>query len=166
MSYSYMKQDFQKFWQEIAARGWQRQDRVQLLSFCDWLAQQCVAGTDADIEDEPLHDRLFDIIIRGFEQLQPYRAGIQKLARDIRHDPATLHVVFKKAWHNNLWLMRAIKLDPSGHRGKFWQITLMVILARGWQVWLTDDGQNLSATVAAIDKSLKLADAALHKIVR
>ena len=43
-------------------------------------------GPDGD-ESETPRDRLFDVMMRRFDALTPYRSGLESISRDLRSDP-------------------------------------------------------------------------------
>ena len=47
-------------------------------------------GSDDGMVEEPVRDRLFDVIMRRLDALAPYKDGLAAVVRDLRRDPASL----------------------------------------------------------------------------
>ncbi len=45
---------------------------------------------EADLAGLPPRDRVFELLMRRFEALVPFRPGLRRLARDARRDPCVL----------------------------------------------------------------------------
>ncbi|MEK9661322.1 MAG: TetR family transcriptional regulator, partial [Alphaproteobacteria bacterium] len=62
-------------------------------------------------------DRLFDILMRRFEALAPYRAALGILARDLPRDPATVAATLPQARRSFALMLREAGIDDRGLRG-------------------------------------------------
>ena len=120
---------------------------------------QVLRDTDRADRDEPPRDRLFDVLIRRFEALAPYRAAIAVIAKergggtpfDLLCDGALL--LRSMAW----------SLDAAGIPAGGWDGGVRVSILAGLylnvaRIWLTEDQTRIAKTEAALDKALKQAE--------
>jgi AcrR family transcriptional regulator len=114
-------------------------------------------GPDGD-EAETHRDRLFDVMMRRFDALTPYRRGLEGISRDLRGDPmaAALHACALR--RSLAWMLEAAGIPSDGIAGMLRVKGLGVIYLMVFRVWLTDDSADLSRTMAALDSRLRQAE--------
>ena len=124
-------------------------------------------GSDASIEEEPVHDRLFDVIMRRLDALSPYKEGIAAVVRDFRHDPSSLACLAVGPMQRSLqWMLEAARIQPWGIAAPLQQKGLALIYLSVFHVWLNDDDEDNAKTMAALDKSLKRVESILSALRR
>lgn len=118
-------------------------------------------GTYSPDDPNPARDRLFDVLMRRFDALNPHRAAMAALTRDLPFDPP---VAAKSACR----IYRALKstletagLSPQGPRGCLRLQGLGAIYLYALGVWLADKTSDLSPTMAALDRGLRAAEAVM-----
>lgn len=113
-------------------------------------------------DDEPVRDRLFDVLMARFDALQPWRDGLAAVIRDTLSDPLALaraglchgpHVLRSMGL-----ALEAAGLNPNGPKGMIRTRGLTAVYAATLRVWLRDDSPDMSATMAALDKQLARAE--------
>lgn len=119
------------------------------------LADQAALG--AGVPDETPRERLFDMLMRRFDSLQQHRDGILALLRHLPRDPGMALLLHLATQRSMRWLLDAAGLPPGGLAGALRSAGLTAIWLRAVQVWQGDDSQDLSATMAAVDKALDQA---------
>ena len=115
--------------------------------------------TGHEDRDEPPRDRLFDVLIRRFEALAPYRAGIAVIARehgggtpfDLLCDGALL-------LRSMAWSLEAAGISASGWDGLIRVHVLAGLYLNVARIWLAEDPAGIAKTEAALDKALKQAE--------
>ena len=114
-------------------------------------------GPDGE-EGETHRDRLFDVMMRRFDALTPYRSGLEGISRDLRGDPmmAALHACALR--RSLAWMLEAAGIPSDGIAGMLRVKGLGVIYLMVFRVWLTDDSADLSRTMAALDSRLRQAE--------
>jgi AcrR family transcriptional regulator len=169
---------FETFWALVAEQGWQNLSLQALASRCDLTLAELRARVpykgalplmfarsvdQAVLRDNPAQptgsarDRLFDVLMRRIDTLQPHRAGIIRLGRDMRTDPLLTMMLAPQLAASMAWMLEAAGIESSGIKGALrvqglcgvWLATL-----RGWE---QDEGQDLGATMAALDRALDRA---------
>jgi AcrR family transcriptional regulator len=100
--------------------------------------------------DGGLRDNLFELMMRRYEALLPYRAGIRAVVEASRRDPS-LALRLAPDFHDALGHI----LDMAGSNPSMLnRLGLGVAVAAVFRVWLEDESEDLSATMAALDKRL------------
>jgi ubiquinone biosynthesis protein COQ9 len=111
------------------------------------LAGGVVAG------DSP-RDRLFDVLMRRFEALRPYRAGLRSVLRDSIGNPAVIGFL-PGLLRSMGWVLTAAGLPASGCRGHLARRLVGAIYVSILPVFFRDEGRDLGITMAALDKRLR-----------
>lgn len=107
-------------------------------------------------------ERLFELLMRRFEAMAPFKPGLRRLAREARGDPEVLLQTFCNLDRMARWLMELAALPYRGLQARLARRALMLAYARLLRVWLDDDTPDLAETMAELDKRLdqleRLAD--------
>lgn len=131
-----------------------------LCAFTARVDQQVLDGTDPDIADEPVKDRLFDVIMRRLDALRPHKDAIRALAREaLRTPPAALALAAGPLRNSLQWMLAAAKVESWGPLRPLQVKGLGLVYLSVLRVWLDDDGEDQARTMAALDKALSRADA-------
>ncbi|SNY91504.1 transcriptional regulator, TetR family [Cohaesibacter sp. ES.047] len=121
---------------------------------------------DIEIGEEPARERLFDVIMARFEAMQPHRDLIVALTKAARCDPMlSLHLMALSRLTAD-WFMDVSHISPAGLGGLVRSKGALVAYARAFSVWLDDDTEDLSKTMACLDKTLKSGEKALRRAER
>ncbi|MEQ9640189.1 MAG: TetR family transcriptional regulator [Alphaproteobacteria bacterium] len=129
-----------------------------LCAFCARIDQQMLDGTDPDIGEEPIKDRLFDVIMRRLDALRPHKDAIRALAREtLRTPPAALALAAGPLRNSLQWMLAAAKVEPWGPLQPLQVKGLGLVYLSVMRVWLDDDGEDQAKTMAALDKALARA---------
>jgi AcrR family transcriptional regulator len=108
-------------------------------------------GSDAS---EPTRDRLFDLLMRRFDALAPYRAGLRAILRDSLGDPAALLGV--PALLSSMgWMLEASGISAAGWQGRLRRHVLAGAYLSVFRTFLEDDSADLARTMAALDRRLR-----------
>ncbi|MDP6343834.1 MAG: helix-turn-helix domain-containing protein [Alphaproteobacteria bacterium] len=126
-----------------------------------------LAGSDPGIADEPVRDRLFDVIMRRLDALAPYREGLAAVARDLPRDPPAMACLAAGPLRRSLeWMLVAARVEPWGALEPLQVKGLGLIYLSVLRVWFGDEGEDLAHTMAALDKALGRADALVGALRR
>lgn len=107
----------------------------------------------------PPRDRVFELIMRRFDALTPFRAGLERLARDARREPALVLLGSCRLDRSMRWLQDAVGLRSFGVRARLRRAALGAVYAQALRVWLRDDSADLAKTMAELDKGLRRIEA-------
>jgi AcrR family transcriptional regulator len=111
---------------------------------------------------ESARDRLFDVIMRRFDALAPYRHGVARLVGDLPRDPAMLAVMVPHLLRSMAWVQEAAGLPSSGPFGRLRVPALAAIYLSAFRVWLEDDTTDMARTMAVLDRGLRRAETAVR----
>lgn len=104
-------------------------------------------------------ERLFELLMRRFDALAPYRLGLRAIARagaaDCRAVAASLCNLQRAA----AWLVDAAGGPSTGVPGLLARQAVLLVYARTFKVWLDDDTPDRARTLAELDKALGRLDA-------
>lgn len=104
---------------------------------------------------EPAHERLFEVLMRRLDALEPHRAAIASLLRSARRDPRLALKLFSASTRSQRWMLAAAGIDATGLRGDAKARGLALLFARLLDVWLKDEDPGLSRTMARLDEELR-----------
>jgi AcrR family transcriptional regulator len=110
-----------------------------------------------DMGEEPVRERLFDILMRRMEALAPYKDGIRSLMRSARRNPGLAFALNCMAVRSQSWMLEAAGISASGPRGALRAQGAALMFARVVGVWLDDEEEGLDRTMAALDRGLSSA---------
>ncbi|WP_027283514.1 hypothetical protein [Rubritepida flocculans] len=125
--------------------------------------QEVIAGTVED-SSSTARDRLFDVLMRRLDAMQPHRAGITRLMRDLPRDPALALWLAAQMPASMAWMLEAAGLEAGGPRGAARAHGLALVWLAALRAWEKDETQDLSPTMAALDRALDRADKAARSL--
>ena len=103
-------------------------------------------------------DRLFDVLMRRIDALQPHRAGVVRLMRDLPRSPGLALWCAGRSGQAMAWMLEAAGLDAAGTKGALRVQGLGVVWLATLRAWEKEESEDLSATMAALDRALDQAD--------
>jgi AcrR family transcriptional regulator len=113
--------------------------------------------TMADL-DEPVRDRLFDLIMARFDALLPYRDSLIAVSRAQTRDPLGTLCLLMRVRRSLTLMLEGAGLSTSGLRGQLRLKGLALIYANTIRVWVDDDSSDMAKTMAALDQGLARAE--------
>ena len=116
--------------------------------------RKVLAGSDADMDDEPPRERLFDVMMRRLETLAPYKETIRSLLRSASCNPGLALALNGFAVRSQQWMLSAANINAAGPKGVLRAQGLALLYAHVLRVWLDDDDPGLARTMAALDREL------------
>ena len=113
------------------------------------------AAESAGDADERPRDRVFDLLMRRFDALQPYRSALEVLGRELPTDPISALSAGARLLCSIAWMLEAAGISADGWRGVVAvKLTAAAYLATA-RVWLRDESPDLAPTMAALDRRLR-----------
>jgi hypothetical protein len=113
-----------------------------------------LGGLEPASGDDGRRDRLFGALMRRFDLLQPYRAGLSGLARSARTDPVLAAKLASLTVGSQRWMLEAAGISTVGGLAYFRAPALAAGLARVVPVFLDEDDSGLPKTMKALDETL------------
>jgi AcrR family transcriptional regulator len=112
------------------------------------------APLDSEPDERP-RDRVFDLLMRRFDALTPYRAALEVLGRELPTDPLAALAAGAGLLRSMRWMLEAAGISGEGLGGALAvKLTAAVYLAT-LRVWLRDESPDLAPTMAALDRRLR-----------
>ncbi len=116
-------------------------------------------------ENTPPRDRAFDAVLSCFEAMAPYRPALAVIHAETLGDPGGWLEAAPILLRSARWIADNAQLPTTGLRGIATTRGIAVLLADTMGVWLTD-GEDLSKTMAHVDRRLRMAESWLGTLNR
>lgn len=113
-----------------------------------------LAADFSDMAEEPVRERLFDVLMRRLETMTPHREAIRSLVRSARRNPPLGFALNGLAVRSQKWMLTAAGIRASGPRGALQAQGLAVLFSTVVDTWVRDDDPGLARTMAALDRAL------------
>jgi AcrR family transcriptional regulator len=114
-----------------------------------------LADPPAAEPDERPRDRFFDLLMRRFDALQPYKPALDVLRRELPGDPVTALCAAASILRSMRWMLEAADIPTGGVRGAIAVKLATVAYLFAMRVWQRDDSPDLARTMAALDARLR-----------
>ncbi len=137
---------------------------AMLGGFAKMIDRKVLSGTTADMQDEPMRERLLDIMMRRLDALDPYKMAIKNIKNHVKYDPLSIFALNAVAVNSWRYMLAAAGIDTEGHMGGLRVQGIAIIFAGSLDTWLNDDTEGHQKTMAMFDKKLKQGEDTLHKV--
>ncbi|HEV2303548.1 MAG TPA: TetR family transcriptional regulator [Stellaceae bacterium] len=117
--------------------------------------EKVLADPPAPEPDERPRDRLFDLMMRRFDALLPYRPAFAVLRRELPADPASALCLGAALLRSMRWMLEAADIATSGLGGALAVKLAAAAYLSAMRVWGRDDSPDLGRTMAALDAALR-----------
>jgi hypothetical protein len=104
--------------------------------------------------EEPPRERLFDVMMRRLELLEPRKEAVRSLRRSAACNPGLALALNARAMRSQQWMLAAADIGMSGPRGMLRAQGLAALYASVLRVWVDDDDPGHARTMAALDRAL------------
>jgi len=129
-----------------------------LAAFLAEIDRTVLEGGEA-AEDEPVRDRLFDVLMRRFDALAPHRKAVEAISRDLLRRPGGLARFAAGPFRRSMAAMLEAAAVPSWGPLQALQVKgLEVVYLAAFRTFLEDDSEDRGRTMAALDRALKRAE--------
>lgn len=127
-------------------------------AFSRQIDRQVLEGTTEDLAQEPARERIFDVIMRRFDALAPYKDALRSIVRDLRFDPLALAALNREALNSQRFMLAAAGIPTEGPLGTLKIQGAALVYANTLRAWLDDDDPALARTMARLDRELRRAE--------
>jgi AcrR family transcriptional regulator len=110
-----------------------------------------------DEKDGP-RDRLFDVLMRRFDTLAENRDAVIGILRALRCDPIAALCLAPGLAGSMRWMLEAAGVRAVGLNGRLIVKGLAAVWLATLQVWQGDESEDMSRTMAALDRNLRRAE--------
>ncbi len=118
--------------------------------------ERVLAGGQA--EGSTARDRLFDVLMRRFDVLQPDRSAVRVIIRDSLCDPLAVLCQGPMLLCSMASMLEAAGLSSAGLNGALRTKGLALVYLVALRAWLKDDSTDLAKTMAVLDRGLRQAE--------
>ncbi|WP_191059806.1 TetR/AcrR family transcriptional regulator [Geminicoccus harenae] len=128
------------------------------------LDQRMLELAAADLDDMSVRERLFELIMRRFDAMKPYRDVLVRLARESRGDLAVAGASL-----GNMTRAVAKIIDAAGIRGPGLLLAhngVGLLYLRLVRIWLQDDDPEQARLLAELDKGLARLEEGARRLCR
>jgi AcrR family transcriptional regulator len=112
-------------------------------------------------EGEGARDRLFEVLMRRFEALVPYRDALRRIIRSARRDLRLAGGLHRIAKRSQMWMLVGADIHKSGLVGRLAVQGAVLAYSDVLSVFLDDD-DDLARTMARLDRSLRRGERAME----
>ena len=116
--------------------------------------RQVLAGQDADMAEESPRERLFDVLMRRLEILDPHKEAVRTLMRSASRNPGLALALNGLAVRSQQWMLTAAGIGAAGPKGMLRAQGLALMFANVLRTWVDDDDEGHARTLAALDREL------------
>jgi AcrR family transcriptional regulator len=113
-----------------------------------------LAADTADMEEESPRERLFDVLMRRLEILEPHRDAVRSLLRSAGRNPGLALALNGLSVRSQQWMLTAAGIGASGPKGVLRAQGLALLYANVLRTWVDDDDKGSARTLAALDREL------------
>ncbi len=116
--------------------------------------------------DESPRDRLFDVLMSRFDALQPYRAGVASVLRELPSEPALAMTLLPGLDRSMGWMLEVAGISADGPWGQVRRLGLAGVWLATLRVWVRDETADMAKTMADLDARLRQAQGWLLSLER
>ncbi len=184
-------QIFEGLWQVVASHGWRGTTLSRIaeaggvglgalrgmaaspeglvIRYNRMVDQQVLDGTVPSVgptDGESPRDRIFDLLMRRLDALQPHRAGIVRFTRELPFHPILTLLLGAGMERSMGWMLEAAGISSQGPAGLARIKGLTAVWVYTLNAWMKDESTDLAATMAALDRALDRADQVARSLDR
>jgi len=111
-------------------------------------------GGNVNLAGESAKDRLFDVLMRRFDAMAPYKPALKNIDAWAMRDPLALPALNQLALNSLRFMLEAAGLTSEGPLGALKLQGLALAWTHVFHTWLADDSEDAAKTMAALDKEL------------
>lgn len=123
-----------------------------------------LSDRDSMDQDGSPRDRLFDVLMRRFDELSHHKTAIANILDSYRCQPVSALCALPGLGRSMSWMLEAANVSAGGWRGTLRVKGLSAIYLSVLRVWLKDESEDMAKTMAALDRSLTRADNLLGRL--
>jgi len=107
---------------------------------------------------QSVRDRLFELIMRRFEAMEPHRAAVLAMEHNQDRDPTLMAAAHQRQVRCARWVLALAGLEADGMTGQARAQGLGVIIGQARAAWRGDSAGDYAKTMASLDKNLRRAE--------
>lgn len=132
--------------------------RLDILLLHGRVMDQAVLAGTVPGQGGSARDRIFDVLMRRLDAMQPHRAGILRLFEDMRRDPALALALAPHIGIAMRWMLESAEVEAKSCEARLLALGLAGVWLATIRAWARDDSPDMGATMAALDSALDRAE--------
>lgn len=132
-------------------------------AFSREIDRQVLEGTTDDLAGEPARERVFDVMMRRFDALHPYKEALRRIFRELQYDPVSLAALNQVSLNSQRFMLAAAGISTEGPLGGLKLQGAVLVYANTFRTWLDDDDPALARTMARLDRELRRGERILEQ---
>ena len=124
--------------------------------------RQVLEGTTEDLAGEPARERVFDVMMRRFDALEPYKEALRRIFRDLQYDPLSLAALNQVSLNSMRFMLAAAGISTEGALGGLKLQGAVLVYSNTMRAWFEDDDPTLARTMARLDRELRRSERILE----
>jgi AcrR family transcriptional regulator len=132
--------------------------RLDLLLLHGRVMDQAVLAGTIPGQGGTERDRVFDVLMRRLDAMQPHREGILRLFEDMRRDPAIALALAPHIGIAMRWMLEAAEIEAKSCQARLLAMGLAGVWLATIRAWVRDDSPDMGSTMAALDSALDRAE--------
>src|SRR5690606_525007 len=109
-------------------------------------------------DSQSVRDRLFELIMRRFEAMEPPRAAVMAMEQGQDRDPTLMAAAHQRHVRCARWVLAIAGLEADGMTGQARAQGLGVIIGQARAAWRGDTAGDFAKTMASLDRNLRRAE--------
>lgn len=135
------------------------EDRTDILVAYGRMVDRKVMENIGEVDESSSHrDLLFEILMERFDILNEDRAALTSIIDSFKFDPKQLVIGLPHLGRSMSWMLEAAGIETNGIRGAAHVMALTTVYVATVKTWMEDDSEDMSKTMAALDKNLGRAE--------
>ncbi len=127
--------------------------KAHLLAAFGRRVDEAMLARPADAEGT-VKDKLFDLLMRRFDALAPYKSAVKNIVADLPRDPASGLCALPGLLRAMRWTAEAAGISTTGPLAPLKINALALTYLATMRIWLRDDSADAAKTMSNLDKSL------------
>lgn len=119
---------------------------------------------DSDIQTLTPSDRLFDVLMARFEASKPYKISLRRMWHEGLKQPHLVVAYLPLGFNSMIWILEAAGMHHSGLKGLVQVNAFGLLYLKLVHTWLEDPSEDMSKTMAEVDKNLQKFNNCFSKI--
>jgi ubiquinone biosynthesis protein COQ9 len=132
--------------------------RLDLLLLHGRVIDQAVLAGTIPGQGGTERDRVFDVLMRRLDAMQPHREGILRLFEDMRRDPPLALALVPHIGIAMRWMLEAAEIEAKSCQARLLAMGLAGVWLATIRAWARDDSTDMGSTMAALDAALDRAE--------
>jgi hypothetical protein len=130
---------------------------AMLAGFSRMIDDELLAQDSTDMADEPVRERLFDLMMRRLDAFAPYKAGLTRIVPAISRNPVQLAAMNGVALNSWRYMLASAGIPTEDALGMVRVQGAVLVFSRVLDVWMRDEDEAMARTLATLDKQLDRA---------